>query len=220
MLLNYSEALERYNSEYGLQKAISKKDVFKIEKGIYSDKANNYTLYELLLKKYPHSVLVKDSAFHYIGFIKDEPEKVHLGTTRSALRIKDKRVCQHFYKNLALDEIEDEKSKDEEDWMFNLYREEKGITSGSIHRYITDNGNEIRLFNLKSLLYDLLRSKNLYERDKFFELLFKFRDCNVVIGLDLYSFLDEYEFDKEIYSILKEINERDWHRSFDKRYGF
>ena len=100
MLFNYREVMERYGTDYKLQKALKRKELYKIEKGIYSDKVNNFTIYELLLKKYPHAVLVKDSAFHFIKFLTDAPKKVHLGTARNALRITDNRVQQHFYKDL------------------------------------------------------------------------------------------------------------------------
>lgn len=58
MLLNYKEAIEKYGTDYKLQKAINRKELYKIEKGIYSDKTNNFTLYELLLKKYGICILL------------------------------------------------------------------------------------------------------------------------------------------------------------------
>ena len=48
MLFNYQEAIARYGTDYKLQKALKKKDIYKIEKGIYSDRANNFTIYELM----------------------------------------------------------------------------------------------------------------------------------------------------------------------------
>ena len=99
MLYNYNEAIELFGSDYYLKQALSKKSFFKVEKGIYSDKKDNYTIYEIVMKKYPHAFLVKDSALYHIGFIEDEPSKIHIGTARNALRIKDKRVQQHSGKS-------------------------------------------------------------------------------------------------------------------------
>ena len=87
MLLNYKQAIEKYGTDYKLKKAIEKKKLYKIDKGIYSDRANNFTIYELLLKKYPHAVLVKDSAFHFIKFSTNMPEKVHLGLYKNAVEL-------------------------------------------------------------------------------------------------------------------------------------
>ena len=225
MLLNYKEAIGKYGTDYKLQKAIKRKELYKIEKGIYSDRANNFTLYELLLKKYPNAVLVKDSAFHFIKFSTSVPEKVHLGTARNALRITDKRVQQHFYKDLNSIATEannnaDDLDEDDIDLFFSNSKFE--ISYEDIQKYITDNNNEVRLFNLKNLLFDLLRDRNKYDRAVLFELLAKFRDCNIVIGVDRFSFEDEFFniiYDEELYNMLEEIAKKDSDRAFDQRYA-
>ena len=224
MLLNYKEAIEKYGTDYKLQKALKRKDLYKIEKGIYSDRANNFTLYELLLKKYPNAVLVKDSAFHFIKFSTSVPEKVHLGTARNALRITDKRVQQHFYKDLNSIKTKANNNADDldEDYIDLFFSNSKfEISYENIQKYITDNNNEVRLFNLKNLLFDLLRDRNKYDRSVLFDLLSKFRDCNVVIGVDMFSLEDEFFsilYDKELYDLLKEITENDSDRSFKQRH--
>ena len=50
MLYSYKEAIDLYGSDYKLKKAISRKQIYKIEKGIYSDGKSNFTLIELVLK--------------------------------------------------------------------------------------------------------------------------------------------------------------------------
>lgn len=225
MLFNYREVMERYGTDYKLQKALKRKELYKIEKGIYSDKVNNFTIYELLLKKYPHAVLVKDSAFHFIKFLTDAPKKVHLGTARNALRITDNRVQQHFYKDLnskttGTNNDKDDLDADNIDMLFFDSRFE--IAHENIQKYITENNNEIRLFNLKNLLFDLLRDRNKYDRGVLFDILAKFRDCSIVIGVDRFSFEDEFFniiYDEELYNMLEEIGEIDLERSFERRYA-
>lgn len=225
MLLNYKEAIEKYGTDYKLKKAIEKKKLYKIEKGIYSDRANNFTIYELLLKKYPHAVLVKDSAFHFIKFSTNMPEKVHLGTARNALRITDKRVQQHFYKDLNSITTEANNSADDldEDDMALFFSNSKfEISNENIQKYTTDNNNEVRLFNLKNLLFDLLRDRNKYDRLVLFDLLEKFRDCKIVIGVSRFSFEDEFFniiYDEELYDMLDEIAKNDLDRSFEREYA-
>ena len=225
MLLNYKEVIEKYGTDYKLQKAIRRKELYKIEKGIYSDKSNNFTLYELLLKKYPHAVLVKDSAFEFIKFSTDVPEKVHLGTARNALRITDKRVQQHFYKDLNSITAEANNNAadfDEDDIDLYFLNPKFEISHEIIQKYITANNNVVRFFNLKNLLYDLLRDRNKYDRVVLFDLLTKFRDCNIVIGVDMFSFEDEFFniiYDKELYDMLEEIAKKDSDRAFDQKYA-
>jgi len=217
--------MERYGTDYKLQKALKRKELYKIEKGIYSDRVDNFTIYELLLKKYPHAVLVKDSAFHFIKFLTDVPKKVHLGTARNALRITDKRVQQHFYKDLnskttGTNNDKDALDADDIDLLFFDSRFE--LSHENIQKYITENNNEIRLFNLKNLLFDLLRDRNKYDRGVLFNILAKFRDCSIVIGVDRFSFEDEFfniVYDEDLYNMLEEIGEKDSERSFERRYA-
>ena len=100
MLYNYAEAVSLYGSDYLLKKAIKEKKIYKVDKGIYSDEKDNFTKYEVAIKKYPASFLVQDTALYVLGFIDQEPEVIHLGTARNALRITDKSIKQHFYSDL------------------------------------------------------------------------------------------------------------------------
>ena len=43
MLYNYNEALKKYKDDYNIKKAVSNKEIYKIEKGIYSDTPNSIT---------------------------------------------------------------------------------------------------------------------------------------------------------------------------------
>ena len=44
MLYNYKEVISLFGNDYNLKKAILAKQIFKIEKGIYSDGENNFTV--------------------------------------------------------------------------------------------------------------------------------------------------------------------------------
>ena len=52
MILLHKELIEKYKSDYEIKKLIQEGKIFKIEKGIYSDKKDvNYL--EIISKKYP-----------------------------------------------------------------------------------------------------------------------------------------------------------------------
>lgn len=149
---------------------------------------------------------------------------LHYTTKRKQPQL-DKRVQQHFYKDLNSTTTEvnnnaDDLDEDDIDLFFSKSKFE--ISQENIQKYITDNNNEVRLFNLKNLLFDLLRDRNKYDRAVLFDLLAKFRDCNVVIGVDMFSLEDEFFnilYDKELYDLLEEITESDSDRSFKQRYA-
>lgn len=219
MLYNYKEVLNLFGNDYKLKKAILDKRIFKIEKGIYSDGENNFTTMEIVLKKYNHAFLVKDTALHLIGFIENEPAKIHIGTARNALRIKDARIQQHFYSNLDVAIL----SKSE--W----HKHSHFLSYENIKIHTTENNNEIRLFNLKALFFDLVRNYKDYPKSTLFDLLEKFETCRYFHGLTRWEleenlqhekivgdieFLDDdlYEKLKDIFS---EVRAREFRIEFD-----
>ena len=198
MLFNYKEALKKYKNDYMLKKALQEKSFFKIEKGIYSDGENNYTDIELVLKKYDEAVLVKDSALYLTGFLEIPPRKIHLGTVRNALRIKDRRIVQHYYSGF-----------DENKTQFYGLEINRILSKSNVHCYYTENGNEIRLLNQQALFFDLLRDRGKYSDSDYRELLRKFRDCPMYCDID-YDFEENMiregmKPDEEYMETLKEM---------------
>ena len=62
MILLYKELIKKYKSNYIIKKLIEEEKIFKIEKGVYSDKKDvNYL--EIISKKYPNAIFTMDSAF-------------------------------------------------------------------------------------------------------------------------------------------------------------
>lgn len=211
MLYSYREAIEIYGTDYKLKQALSSRKIYKIEKGVYSDKKNNFTKHELILKKYNQAFLVKDSALFHVGFISQEPETIHLGTARNALRIHDERVTQHFYSTL------DGPAPD----LFYLYKVSNALIRENIHSYTSENGNEIRIFNLSALFADFLRDYNLYPRQRFIEIVGKFADCKYFCDENLYYAVtpESTQFDFELQDILREAcseaRRRKWRQEWD-----
>lgn len=218
MLYNYAEVTRIYGNDYKLRKAILDGQVFKIENGIYSDGESNFTTIELILKKYPNSFLVKDSALHMLGFIDEKPPKIHVGTARNALRITDSRVQQHFYSNLDVSTLY------EYEWATYAHI----LSYENVKRYQSENNNEIRLFNLKALLYDVLRNYRKYPKSVLIAILNKFKTCRYFYGINQWeveenlrqeNVVSDIEFlDKELYEAIKEIFDEVWSRDFNIKY--
>lgn len=200
MLYNYREALEIYGTDYKLKQALSQRKIYRIESGIYSDGKDNFTKYELVLKKYPSAFLVKNSALHHIGFIESEPDVIHLGTARNALRIHDKRVKQHFYTGM----------------------EKAEAKSRLIRTYVTGSKNEIRLLNLSGLFLDLLKDRNTFQREDLFSLLARLLNCEYFADddIDEMKLLEKVLDDRELFNLIEDIcdqaQRRKWHQDFEK----
>jgi len=95
MLKTHKECIEIYGSDIAIAKAVSDGVLFKVDRGIYSDKS--YAPFvDIAKKRYPMSVVTLESAFFYQGLTDVIPDVLHLATDRKASRIVDKRICQHF----------------------------------------------------------------------------------------------------------------------------
>ena len=93
MLYNYNETLAKYKDDYNIKKAISNKEIYKIEKGIYSDIPHVSHL-AILMKKYPACVISGHSAYYYHDLTDVIPRQIILCTNRDATRIHDDNVKQ------------------------------------------------------------------------------------------------------------------------------
>ena len=155
MLYNYNEVLEKYKDDYNIKKAMTNKELYKIEKGIYSDTPYVNHL-AILMKKYPAGVISGHSAYYYHDLTDVIPRKIILCTNRDATRIHD-------------DEVKQIRMQDE------LY--ELGITT------MEYNGTIIRIYDKERLLIDLVRNKNKMGYDLYKEIIANYR--NLADSIDI-----------------------------------
>lgn len=148
MLYNYNEVLEKYKNDYKIKKAISNKEIYKIEKGIYSETPYVNHL-AIIMKKYPSAVVCGHSGYYYHNLTDIIPRKITVCTNRNATRIHDDGVKQIRMQN-------------------DLY--ELGITT------IEYNGTIIRIYEKERLLIDLVRNKNKMGYDLYKEIIANYRD--------------------------------------------
>lgn len=95
------------------------------------------------------------------------------------------------------------------------------MSISNITSYITENGNEIRILNIKALLYDLIRNKSKIEQNRFNKIINKFKNCYLLDSFDVQTteynldFEQVYEYD---YNLLYELDFISWHNNFDKKF--
>ena len=155
MILTYKEALNKYKNAYQINKKIQVGELYKIEDGIYSDRKYLSEL-EILVKKYPKTILSGENAFYAHDLTDVIPEDYCLVTSQSAAPIRDSRVRQVYERNRLL---------------------ELGAIS------MTIDGAEIRIYDKERMLIELLRNKNKLPYDYYKEIIYKYRQ--IINTLDL-----------------------------------
>lgn len=131
MIYTYKECIEKYKTNYEIQKLLSNGSLIRIHRGLYSDNDHEMEL-TLISNTYPEAVFTLNSAFYYHGLTDTIPKSYYLITDKNASKIKDSRITQLFDNNKSL---------------------EIGV---EIKIY---NGTEIRIFNRERLLIELIRNK-------------------------------------------------------------
>ena len=147
MLYNYSELIIKYKSAYQIQKAVERKEIYKIEKGIYSDIPSVHYL-AIIMKKYPYGVFTSFSAYYYHNLTDVIPDKVYLATNRNNRMIYSNKIKQI-------------RMKDE---LYNLGRTK-----------IDYEGIKINIYDKERMLIDLARNKNQIGYDLYKEIISNYR---------------------------------------------
>lgn len=147
MLFTYEECIEKYKSDYQLQKQLKEGNVYKVGKGIYSDDKYE-SEYAVLKMKYPNAVFTLNSAFYFHGLTDTIPQKHYLETDKDASKIRDEEVKQIFDNNDSLD---------------------LGVME------MEYDGTQIKVFTKERLLIELIRNKNKLPFDYYKEIIGNYR---------------------------------------------
>ena len=131
MLYNHNELKDKYKSTYQIRKALKNKEIFKIEKGIYSNVSNVHYL-EVIMKKYSYAIFTSYSAYYYHNLTDVIPNKMYLATNRNATTIHS-------------DKIQQIRMKDE---LYNLGKTQIGY-----------EGITINIYDKERMLIDLARNR-------------------------------------------------------------
>ncbi|MBR2834557.1 MAG: hypothetical protein IKE43_02425 [Coriobacteriales bacterium] len=146
-MLTRSECLKRYGSDYYIQQQVNSGQLFRIDRGIYSEEEYVPEI-AMLAHKYPKAVVTMHNAFYMHDLTDVIPEKYDFATERDAAKIPDKRVKQYFIPGAFFSE---------------------GIESIDIKGY------SIPIYNKERMLIELLRYKTKLPFDYYKEILLNYR---------------------------------------------
>ena len=177
MIKRLTDCLEEYGSHYRIRELIREGKLFKIEPGIYSDSSRYGTL-EVLLTKYPRSVVTLDSAFHYYNLTDEIPTMFHLATDRDDGKIKDPRVKQSF------------------------------VPTGTSSIGVTEIdycGEKIRIYDTERLVIETVRHKTKMPLDLYHEVISNFRDIrHELYGAKIDDYLQSFPRRDVLFTIIRD----------------
>ena len=102
MVYHYKELLESGLNRYQIEKKVANKELYKIERGIYSNEEFPSEL-AIITKKYSKAILTLNSAFFYYELTDKIPDHYYLATDKKARNIENKSIKQIFTKKELLD---------------------------------------------------------------------------------------------------------------------
>lgn len=101
MIYTSKEIKEKYNDYYNINKAIERKEIFRLEHSLYSDSENINPLVKASVKHH-NAIITLNSAFYYYKLIDIESNQVYLATSRNSDKIKDENIIQMGMENKIL----------------------------------------------------------------------------------------------------------------------
>lgn len=155
MIYTYKECIRIWSSDYQIKKQIKEGNLFRIEKGLYSDAPDVSTL-AIISIKHPKSIFTMESAFYYHGLTDVIPEQYHIATDKHAMRLSDKRICQYYMQSDILN---------------------VGVIT------MTRRDATIKIYDKERMLIELLRHKNKLPFDYYKEIIGNYR--NIIYTLDI-----------------------------------
>ena len=153
--------------------------IFKIEKGIYSDKKDvNYL--EIISKKYPNAIFTMDSAFYYHNLTDVIPEKEHLALKRDSTKISDSRIKVVYY----------------QDKFFDIGKSTLNI-----------NGVEVKVYDKERMLIELIRNRNSIGFDYYKEIIENYREIKETLNTKkIAEYISNFAIENHLYDvIMKEV---------------
>ena len=149
------ECIEIFGSKYNINKVMEEGVLYRVDRGIYSEKEHVPELC-LLSFKYPKAIVTMRNAWFIHGLTDVIPDEYDLATDRDAAKITDKRVKQYFYPKDIL-------------------------ANGAIE--LDYQGYQIKIYNKERMLVELVRYKSKLPFDYYKEIILNYR--RIMPNLDI-----------------------------------
>ena len=176
MIYTFKECKEKYGTLYMINKVVKNEELYKIERGFYSDQPREPEI-SLISIKYPDAVFTMNSAFYYHNLTDTIPDKYYLVTDKDAATISDKRVVQK-------------------------YENSKALNLGVIQ--MEQDGGIIKIYSKERMLLELIRNKNNMPFYYYKEILNNYRKIVYDLNIqDIQDYANELPKNKMIMETLR-----------------
>lgn len=170
MVYTYVELKKKGFNHYQIKKMVENQTLYKIKEGLYS-KEKEPSFLECMVKLHPNSIVTLNSAFHYYGLLKKEPENLYLATVQKARKIKESKVKQIFMSD-------------------HLYK--IGVVP------MTYKGIVFKTYCLERLLIELVRYKTDFEYETYHEIMNSYKKILKLLNKNKLEEYVQYFRDKKI----------------------
>lgn len=156
-MMSREKCIEKFGSDYMIQKEIKDGKLFQVGKAIYSED-ENVPYIAVLAFKHPNAIVTMHSAFYLHGLTDVIPDEYDLATDRDASKIRDKNVKQYFLPG---------------DFLM------QGVEE------IDYKGHRISVYSKERMLIELVRYKSKLPFDYYKEVLLNYRKILPTLNIQL-----------------------------------
>lgn len=178
MIYLMKELLNKGETEYSVKHQLANGDLFLAERGVYSDEPNAVVNEVFICKKYPNAIITGLSAFYIYDLTDYVPDSFHVATLQHAYPIQRKDVSQS-------------------------YQDPSFFLIGKIAKEF--DGGYINIYDLERMLIELIRLKEKYPQELYYDVLNNFR--KIKNKLDFYKINKYAKYFKNGRTLLKKIKE-------------
>ena len=155
MIYSYRDLLKKHKNRYQIDKALLNKEIFKLEKSIYSDKEYGNEM-DIIMKKYPFSIFTMDTAFYIYGLTDVIPKKYDLAIPVNRKKIPSEKINSYYISNE----------------FFNIGKQT-----------INYEGATITIYDKERMLIELVRNKKQIAYDYYKEIISNYREISEKIEM-------------------------------------
>lgn len=180
MLYSYKDLREKYREDREIKKLIGNNELYKIERGIYSNN-KSVSYLELINFKYPNAIFTLDSAFYYHNLTDVIPDKNVLAIKRGSYdKYNDSKIKIVSYI----------------DKYFDL-----GKTT------IEVDGIEIKIYDKERMLIELIRNRKSLGFDYYKEIINNYRELREKLDMGkIIEYISMFPIEEHLYDvIMKEV---------------